>query len=43
MLESIFLNQRKVNVWNWLPDKVACCNTFIEFKNSLDKTNYHNE
>ena len=37
--ENIF-NQRIVNVWNSLPNKVVCRNTPIEFKN---RTNYYNE
>ena len=42
-VEKYFFNQRIVDVWNSLLNKVICCNTLIEFKNSLDKTNYYNE
>ena len=42
-IRKYFFNQRIVDVWNSLPNKVVCSNTIIEFKNSLDRTNYYNE
>ena len=32
-----FFNQRIVNVWNSLSNKVVCSNNLIEFKNSFDR------
>ena len=42
-VRKYFFNQRIVDVWSSLPNNVVCCNTLIEFKNSLDKINYYNE
>ena len=42
-IRKYFFNQRIVDVWNSLPNKVVCSKTIIEFKNSLDRTNYYNE
>ena len=30
-------------MWNSWPNKVVYVNTILEFKNSLDRTNYYNE
>ena len=42
-VRKYFFNQRIVDMWYSLLNKVVCCNTLNKFKNSLDKINYYNE